>query len=183
LGVANNSNFSPSVLTELGDPRRHASFLGFHQEPGHSRTVLNDGIAPFERITQPVAARIGFAPAGNNGMTDHGGTSYARVYMNVEAVSALTNEKAEFPVGSMIVREKLASETQASPELLTVMIKRWRGFSPKTNDWEFLVVGAELNKIKVRQKTGNCADCHRSVIQTDFVNKNNYGPRSAVTSN
>lgn len=68
----------------------------------------------------------------------------------------------------MIVREKLETEA-GSPELLTSMIKRKKGFNPEANDWEFLVISGDLTKIKKREKTGSCQSCHNSASGKDFV--------------
>ena len=66
------------------------------------------------------------------------------------------------------MREKLKTE-EGSPELLTAMIKRKKGFSPSTNDWEFLLLSGDATKIKKREKTGACQRCHASVSAKDFV--------------
>ena len=81
----------------------------------------------------------------------------------------LSERPSKFPVGSIIVREKLATQTDARPELLAVMIKRARGFNPKADDWEFLTVDGALTKIQERQKKGSCLQCHASQSERDFV--------------
>ena len=70
--------------------------------------------------------------------------------------------------GAVIVREKLRTEA-GSPELLTAMIKREKGFNPAANDWEFLLLSGDAKKIKKREKTGACQRCHASVSAKDFV--------------
>ena len=75
----------------------------------------------------------------------------------------------QFPRGSIIVREKLTKADDAQPQLLTVMIKRARGFNPKANDWEFLAVDGAMTKILERQKKGSCLDCHASEKARDVV--------------
>lgn len=72
-----------------------------------------------------------------------------------------------FPVGSTIVREKLL-RPNASPELLAVMIKRDSGSNPKGGDWEFLILTGDAAKVKSREKTGGCLECH-SRSENDFV--------------
>ena len=78
----------------------------------------------------------------------------------------------------MIVREKLATEA-GSPEVLTAMIKRKKGFNPAANDWEFLVISGDATKITKREKTGSCRSCHHSVSAKDFV-FDNYLPASTA---
>ena len=99
-----------------------------------------------------------------------GSNSFGVVYVNSLAREAVSAEPAiQFPRGSIIVREKLAKADDAQPQLLTVMIKRPRGFNPKANDWEFLAIDGGMTKILERQKKGNCLQCHASQKQRDFV--------------
>jgi len=98
------------------------------------------------------------------------GNSFGVVYFNDLAREAVNAEPAiQFPRGSIIVREKLAKADDAKPQLLTVMIKRARGFNPKANDWEFLAIDGAIKKILERQKKGSCLDCHSSQEHRDFV--------------
>lgn len=106
-------------------------------------------------------------------------TMFGAVYLNDIARAVLTQSKPlVYPEGAVIVREKL--ETVAgSPELLTAMIKRKKGFNPAANDWEFLLISGDATKIKKREKTGSCLSCHKSVKEKDFV-FNSYSPVSAM---
>ena len=80
-----------------------------------------------------------------------------------------TKESAKFRLNSIIVREKLSSPSAVSPDLLAIMIKRAKGFNPKANDWEFLVVSGDGKKIQKREKSGACQECHASQSGNDFV--------------
>jgi len=79
----------------------------------------------------------------------------------------LVKKERKFPFGSIIVREKLL-HPKAAPELLAVMIKREAGFNPKAGDWEFLILTGDAAKVKSREKTGGCLECH-SRSASDFV--------------
>ena len=101
---------------------------------------------------------------------DGGGASYGVIYVNETARGALLNEKKpQFPVGSIIVREKLAKEDDTLPQLLVALVKHERGFNPKANDWEFLVLDGKASAIQRREKTGSCQACHAQQKETDFV--------------
>ena len=78
------------------------------------------------------------------------------------------------------MREKLETEA-GSPELLTAMIKRSKGFNPAANDWEFLVISGDAYKNRKREKTGSCLSCHQSVSAKDFV-FDSYLPVSTAKS-
>ena len=103
----------------------------------------------------------------NEATHEGGGKSFGVVYVNSLAREFFN--AAQFPPGAIIVREKLAKVDDAQPQLLAVMIKRVRGFNPKANDWEFLMLDGAMDKILERQKEGSCLDCHAAQKQRDFV--------------
>jgi hypothetical protein len=94
------------------------------------------------------------------------GVVYANALAN-DAFKSLGEKR--FPPGSIIVREKLAKADDTQPQLLTAMIKRSRGFNPKANDWEFLMIDGTMSKILEQPKQGSCIKCHASQKQRDFV--------------
>jgi len=102
---------------------------------------------------------------------EKGVKTFARVFANEAAQGEIYKDAPRFPTGSIIVREKLLNAEDANPELVTAMVKREKGFSPKTGDWEYLVVEGDLNKISRRERTGSCSKCHANAENTDFVFK------------
>jgi len=100
-----------------------------------------------------------------------GGVTFTRIYANDMALAEISKDKPVFPAGSMIVREKLLTETAETPELVTVMLKREKGFSRKTSDWEFFVIDGALGKVKLSETTGSCSKCHAQAAETDRVFK------------
>lgn len=111
------------------------------------------------------------APSGDGGKKrDNHDSIFGVVYANELAHEAIASDgQAKFPVGSIIVREKLASADAARPELVVVMIKRAAGFNPSGGDWEFITADGTLAKVRERQKKGSCLDCHSSQADRDFV--------------
>lgn len=100
---------------------------------------------------------------------DHAYT-YGVVYANDAAARVmLAPAPWKFPVGSVIVREKLLSLDQTKPELLAVMVKRAAGFNPAGGDWEFLIIDGAQTRVRERQKKGSCLECHASQRDRDFV--------------
>ena len=96
--------------------------------------------------------------------------SFGVVYANDAARHALVDEKKpRFPVGSIIVREKLALADDTKPMVLVAMIKHERGFNPEANNWEFLVIDGNASTIQRREKIGDCLACHKEQKKTDFV--------------
>lgn len=122
---------------------------------------------PGEIFTQPLPPE---SPKPKKTTHDDDATIFGVVYANDlanEALKTLTEKR--FPPGSIIVREKLAKADDAQPQLLTAMIKRSRGFNPKANDWEFLLIDGTMSKILEQDKQGSCIKCHASQKKRDFV--------------
>lgn len=82
-------------------------------------------------------------------------------------------EKLEgvYPQGSVIVKEKLARKDSATPELLTVMIKREPGYNPKYGDWDWMVVDGSGTSVLARGKLTNCQECHETYKGGDYVSR------------
>ena len=96
--------------------------------------------------------------------------SFGVVYANEPAQKVIASgNKWAFPVGSIIVREKLIKEDDKEPQVLVVMIKRERGFNPPGGDWLFLTADGAMTKISERQTKGSCLTCHKAERKHDFV--------------
>lgn len=107
---------------------------------------------------------------------------YVSVFVNpVGREEMMTRQSPKFPIGSMIVKEKLGSADSTTPEMLTAMIKRGPGYNPDTGDWEYLVLDGAASKIIEQGKLTRCSGCHSSYQHSDFVTRT-YLPRE-VRSN
>lgn len=95
---------------------------------------------------------------------------YFTVYVNDVGRAAMLNEKnPKFPVGSIIVKEKLTDKESSSPELLTVMIKREKDFNRASGDWEYMVLDGAGTKMEGRGQLQNCQACHLANQKTDYI--------------
>ena len=111
----------------------------------------------------------GLSETRNKDAHDDAG-SYGVIYVNDLGREAMRSaQPTTFPTGSIIVREKLAKIDASQPQLVAVMVKRPTGFSPKSGDWEYLILDGAAKKIRERQKKGACLDCHESQRSRDFV--------------
>jgi hypothetical protein len=98
---------------------------------------------------------------------------FITVYVNEPGRrSMMEQEKPRYPQGSIIVKEKLTTKESTSPELLTVMIKRERGYNPGNGDWEYMALDGAGDKVRGRGKLEQCQACHKRYQAVDFVSRN-----------
>jgi len=97
---------------------------------------------------------------------------FISVYVNeIGKQAMLMQAYPNFPQGSMIVKEKLGSADSQSPELLTAMIKREKGYNPESGDWEYLVLDGTASHLTKRGRLVNCSGCHLAYKTTDYVTR------------
>lgn len=109
----------------------------------------------------------------------HAHTS-VKIYMNEIAAEAFRDRSTAYPVGSVIVKEKLGLEydlfdTDGERERKTAktasgvggMVKRPAGYDPKHGDWEYFYF-EDPTKIE-HGKIASCVECHRGASATDYV--------------
>ena len=95
---------------------------------------------------------------------------YLTVYVNDLGRTAMFEQlNPKFPEGSVIVKEKLADKSSPTPELMTVMVKRGRGFNPDSGDWEYMIVDGTGTKVTAQGKLENCQSCHSARQSSGYV--------------
>lgn len=146
-----------------------------------TQIVVNEGNAlsfyrDFTRLTRqphlvsPVTAALCTIPsaAATEGEKQRLGPHYqarVHVYANPVAMPAVTSHLTAFPIGSVIVKEKLMDDGKVSG--VGGMIKREAGYSPKDGDWEYFYYGEPREFASGR--IDGCIGCHRLAKTTDFV--------------
>jgi hypothetical protein len=135
--------------------------------------IVTDGLANVARSTGdtriyfPRSGQMTPEPERSNQNTDHL-TTLGVVYVNHIGRASFGKTPSVFPVGSIIVRERLLSPG-GDPDVLVAMVKREKHFNRKASDWEFLTISGGLTKIIKREKEGKCLKCHVEAAKTDFV--------------
>jgi hypothetical protein len=99
---------------------------------------------------------------------------FVNVRVNEAALAAMKQEmkpetKLVFPVGSVIVKEKLVGKTDAKPDALGIMIKREKGFNPDGGDWEYVYWKKTGETFRGAEQTKHCQTCHVAKRDTDSV--------------
>ncbi|MEX2215987.1 MAG: cytochrome P460 family protein [Phycisphaeraceae bacterium] len=92
---------------------------------------------------------------------------WIHVFMN-DAAGKAFEDKAAYPVGSVIVKRKLRDDDEKRLDTgVGGMIKRSPGFDPQHGDWEYFYYE---NPAKIEHgKIASCVQCHRLAAKTDYV--------------
>ncbi|MBI4852778.1 MAG: cytochrome P460 family protein [Acidobacteria bacterium] len=98
---------------------------------------------------------------------------FITVYVNDIGKEAMFAKIPKFAIGSVIVKEKLPTPIDKA-ELMTVMIKREKGFNPESGDWEYLVLDPIKTTIIERGKLEHCQKCHLAQKDRDFIFRTYY---------
>jgi hypothetical protein len=94
-----------------------------------------------------------------------------QLFISPEAADSLFDPWGGFPVGTLILKEKLPKQSDSGPELITGMLKRETGFWPELGDWEFFTTDGKASALTSRGKLETCAECHRDYQDRNFVTK------------
>jgi hypothetical protein len=87
------------------------------------------------------------------------------VYMNQSAAETFRQGAVPYLVGSVIVKEKLASRYASNGA--GGMIKRPAGYDPEHGDWEYFYVD-DSGKIETG-RISSCIQCHAGAAKQDYV--------------
>jgi len=118
----------------------------------------------------PAVAALCAAPTARNVSPHLTPDSYIDVYVNTAGRRAMfTPGPLSFPEGTIIVKEKRKGGGEIEPELLTVMLKRSRGYNAETGDWDFAVLDGKASTVQAQGKLENCMQCHKTVAASDYV--------------
>jgi len=120
-------------------------------------------------FSDPVFRSSESSPREPKNLHEKTAQTFTRIFVNSIAQAEAEKENPQFAPGSVIVREKLLFGNDTEPQLVAVMIKREKGFSPKTGDWEFFILDGKDLKMQKRETKGDCAKCHIQVQNTDWV--------------
>jgi len=105
--------------------------------------------------------------------------AYFTVYVNKTGRATMLGQaQGPFPVGTVIVKEKFSSLKSKEPQLLTVMIKRGKGYDVRQEDWEYLALDGQGRRFPGKQIVSHCQSCHQNSALKDHVYRNyiNRGP-------
>ena len=98
---------------------------------------------------------------------------YIRVYVNELGREAMFKEEnPKFPIGSIIVKEKLPAKDSEDPEFYTIMVKRENGYDSVNGDWQYLTMDETKSRIEEPENISSCQSCHAPYNDTsDYVSR------------
>lgn len=99
------------------------------------------------------------------------GDHWIHVLVNATGRKAMETGQGEYPVGSLILKQKFFDALGKRTDFYTGMRKREPGYNPTLNDWEFFTLNATGKKITSQGKLKSCMDCHRPYVATDYVTR------------
>jgi hypothetical protein len=106
---------------------------------------------------------------------------FVRVYVNDVGRSAMMEQKIPvFPVGTIIVKEKLPEKYSQKPEFFTIMVKREPSYDKDHGDWQYLTMEADMAKVEKPATLENCQSCHASWKAADFVSRMYLSPEQRM---
>ena len=121
---------------------------------------------------RPVPAAIWDQAAKETG--PHFPLARIRVWMSENAGDAFGQKASVYPVGSVVVKEKLArgwiDPTAVGPQAghaVGAMVKQAPGYDPENGDWMYLWDDGEAPRVS--GPLPSCIACHRAAEATDFV--------------
>ena len=98
---------------------------------------------------------------------------YIRVYVNTVGEEAfLTTKNPKFPIGTIVVKEKLSEKQSQTPEFYTIMLKREAGYNPRGGDWQYLIMDSAKLKIEKPANLESCQSCHAAwAAKSDSISR------------
>jgi alpha-glucuronidase len=95
---------------------------------------------------------------------------YTQVYVSDQGAATIIQDRERtFPVGSMIVKEKLINADDTTPVALGIMIKREAGFNPAGDDWEYAYWEQAGGVTRGTAQLEHCQACHIQEAAMDSV--------------
>jgi hypothetical protein len=171
------SELLPSAPANVNENRGWLRFIAAH---GKTMTRVTD--KPMSMDRQVAMLCRAPDPTDLPEANPHRG-HFVHVYVTPGEEKKIRTGQGTYPVGTMIVKEKLPgplkleeetgkkkqANSAATPELFTIMLKREAGYNKECGDWEFMVVSGDMKQLLARGKLDSCVECHQQYKQTDYV--------------
>ena len=102
-----------------------------------------------------------------------------KVRVSPEAIKPFRDNRP-LPIGAMVIKEKHVLSSDSDPlREYAVMIKRGPGYYAEGGDWEYAYVTLTPDRKVSRGRLAECARCHSSVKDRDFLFRSYHPSPSA----
>jgi hypothetical protein len=89
--------------------------------------------------------------------------------VNPNAIEAFRKTEP-LPIGAVVIKEKYADlSATGAMHGYAMMVKREPGYDPEGGDWEYAYVSKSPERTVVRGRLAQCAGCHASAKDRDFL--------------
>lgn len=102
---------------------------------------------------------------------------YCHIFINDLGLPTMKTGKGEYPIGTVIVKQKFYDPEGTRTEFFTLMRKREDGYDPDNGNWEYSTVDQTATKILSRGRTESCIGCHSDYTETDYVTRTYLNPK------
>jgi hypothetical protein len=96
---------------------------------------------------------------------------WIHVFVTGGGTNAMATGKGVYPVGTVILKQKLLDAEGKVTEFYTGMRKREAGYNSDCGDWEFFTLDRTGEKVTAQGRIDSCMDCHVNYKWTDFVSR------------
>ena len=163
--IALNSPFAQersSLPSGLDSNALHAEILKYK-----TWTIVNSEPVKLDLVTAALCADARSRPD-----TPHK-DKYIRVYVNDTGKEAMLKAKnPRFPVGTIVIKEKLSEKQSETAEFYTIMLKREAGYDSRGGDWQYLIMDSAKARIEKPANLESCQSCHASwAAKSDFISR------------
>jgi hypothetical protein len=115
-----------------------------------------------------------------NTHVDVHGDRFCDVYISKSGEAAIRAGKAEYPIGTIVLKSKYPDEKRSKVELHTVMRKMPKGYWPNHGDWEFSVLDSDKKHVFARGRVESCANCHDAYAPTGYLTRTYLSNKASV---
>jgi hypothetical protein len=98
-------------------------------------------------------------------------SAWCNVYVTADAKEIMLSGTGAYPVGTLVVKSKLATKDANEVLLYTVMQKMPQGYDPDNGDWEYSVIDGKTRRVQARGRIDSCIECHKAYPDSDYVSR------------
>lgn len=96
---------------------------------------------------------------------------WIHVFITAGGREPIAKGAADYPEGTIILKQKLKDAAGKQTVFYTGMLKREAGYAKDVGDWEFFTTDAAGKKVTARGQMQSCVSCHQEFEETGYVSR------------